>query len=135
MAFFPLVGLLLGGVLVGADRLLTSVWHGNALHLALLLTLWVVLTGGLHVDGFLDSCDGLLGGRSAEQRLEIMRDPRVGSFAVIGGVLLMLLKFAALMAVVDRTAALLLAPTLGRWCVSLAVVGFPYARPQGWAGR
>ena len=60
-----------------------------------------------------------------------MRDPRVGSFAVIGGVLLMLLKFTALGAMRDRTIALLLAPTLGRWCVSWAVICFPYARAEG----
>jgi adenosylcobinamide-GDP ribazoletransferase len=128
---FPLVGLLLGAVLAGVDRLLEPAWHGNGLQVALLLAVWVILTGALHADGFLDTCDGLLGGRTPEERLEIMRDPHVGSFAVIGAVLLFLLKFTALAAVHNRTAALILAPTLGRWCVSFAVIGFPYARAQG----
>lgn len=131
VGWFPLVGLALGGLLAGADLLLSALWHGSGLQIALILTLWVVLTGALHVDGFLDTCDGLFGGRSPEQRLEIMRDPHVGSFAVVGGVLLMLLKWNALWTAHDRTIALLLAPTLGRWCIAWALVSYPYARAEG----
>jgi len=55
-----------------------------------------VLTGALHLDGFLDACDGLLGGYTPESRLEIMRDERLGAFALAGGVLLLLIKFQRL---------------------------------------
>ncbi|MDP2990768.1 MAG: adenosylcobinamide-GDP ribazoletransferase, partial [Kiritimatiellota bacterium] len=89
-------------------------------------------SGGLHVDGFLDACDGLLGGSTPDSRLAIMHDHRIGAFAFCGGLLLFLVKFTALTALTTRQLpALLLAPVLGRWVMSLAVVVFPYARPQG----
>lgn len=127
---FPLVGLLLGGVLAGLDALLPLPKTVNS---ALVLTAWVVATGALHLDGFLDSCDGLLGGHTPEERLRIMRDERVGAFAVIGGVLLLLLKYVSVLEVpsAQRGVALIVAVTLGRWSMALAVVLFPYARPEG----
>jgi adenosylcobinamide-GDP ribazoletransferase len=99
------------------------------LNAALLLSLWILLSGALHLDGFLDACDGLFGGHSAEQRLEIMRDEAIGAFAFAGGAMLLLTKFGALQG--GSSAALLLAPTLGRWAISLCIVTFPYARAEG----
>lgn len=130
VAYFPLTGILLGAGLVAIHHLVAMLWSRN-IAAALVLCGWVVLTGGLHLDGFLDSCDALLGGRSPEDRLRIMRDPHLGSFALAGGVLLLLLKFQALAALVEPTLALLSAPTLGRWSMSVAIVLFPYARPTG----
>jgi adenosylcobinamide-GDP ribazoletransferase len=130
VGFYPLVGALLGLVLAGLNEGLARVLMPGVVP-ALVLTGWVVLTGALHLDGFLDSCDGLLGGWTPEKRLHIMRDERVGAFGLAGGVLLLLLKLTALSAVSRPTAALILAPTLGRWAMALAVVAFPYARPEG----
>ena len=98
VGFYPLVGLILGGLLLAADYLL-GLFMPPLVRIALLLALWVILTGALHLDGFLDACDGLLGGFTPESRLEIMRDERVGAFALAGGVLLLLVKFSALSAV------------------------------------
>jgi adenosylcobinamide-GDP ribazoletransferase len=97
------------------------------------LTVWVAITGALHLDGFLDACDGLFGGHTPESRLEILRDVHVGAFGVVGAVMLLLIKLAALVSlpVSRHIAALFLAPTLGRWGMTLAVVFFPYARPKG----
>jgi adenosylcobinamide-GDP ribazoletransferase len=130
VAFFPLVGLLLGGMLLGLDEGLRRIWPPD-LCAALVLSAWVLITGALHLDGFLDSCDGLFGGRDAEQRLRIMRDERVGAYAVAGGVLLLLVKLLALSWSRDRPGALLLAPVLGRWSMTVAILFFPYARPEG----
>jgi len=130
VGFYPLVGLILGGVLMAANYLL-ALFMPPLVRLALILALWVILTGALHLDGFLDACDGLLGGFTPESRLEIMRDERVGAFALAGGVLLLLIKFSALTAAVPVAPALLLAPVLGRWGMAIALVAFPYARPQG----
>ena len=130
VGFFPLAGLILGGVLVGADSLLGLVMP-NQVRAALLLGLWVLLTGALHLDGFLDACDGLLGGFNPEQRLNIMRDDRVGAYALAGGALLLLAKFSAIASLSIRTPAFLLAPVLGRWAIAWAVTAFPYARPTG----
>jgi adenosylcobinamide-GDP ribazoletransferase len=131
VGFYPLVGALLGLILLALDAVLSIVLPA-LVRSALILALWVLLTGALHLDGFLDTCDGLLGGYTPERRLEIMRDERVGAYALAGGMLLMLTKFSALGALgPDRSAALLLAPVLGRWGMAIALASFPYARAQG----
>ena len=131
VGFYALVGLLFGGILALIDLGLGLVFP-IPVRSALLLVFWVVLTGGLHLDGFLDSCDGLLGGFTPESRMEIMRDERVGAFGLAGGVLLFLILYSALSAIsIDRWAVLILAPLLGRWGISLAVILFPYARQSG----
>src|SRR5579859_6748574 len=93
--YFPLVGLLIGLILC-----VLSIFSGPYLPSLALAALLVVvniwLTGGLHLDGLMDACDGLFGGRSRERKLEIMRDSSVGSFGVLGGVSSILLKFALL---------------------------------------
>jgi adenosylcobinamide-GDP ribazoletransferase len=131
VGYYPLVGLVIGLLLAGANLLLQRFFPG-LVGAALLLALWVLLSGGLHLDGFLDACDGLLGGSTPERRLEIMRDHHIGAFAFTGGMLLFLVKFAALATLGIRSfPALVLAPVLGRWSMSLAVAAFPYARAQG----
>lgn len=130
-AYYPLVGLLLGAALAGAAGLLNWLFPAP-LAAALTLTLWLALTGGLHLDGFLDACDGLLGGATPERRMDIMRDHAIGAFAFMGGAMLLLVKFAALMSLAGwQIPALLLAPLLGRWAMTLTVAIFPYARPEG----
>lgn len=130
VGYYPLVGLLVGAVLAGANWLLGLIFP-DTMRAALLLTVWVLLIGALHLDGFLDACDGLFGGWTPEKRLEIMRDHHIGAFALAGGVLLLLTKFTAITAVSSPTTALILAPVLGRWGISIALVRYPYARAQG----
>lgn len=130
VGYFPAVGLLLGLILTGIDAAL-GVLFPEEIEVILLLGSWVVMTGALHLDGFLDTCDGLFGGHTPEARLRILRDEHMGAFALAGGVLLLLLKCATLGAITHRVRVLLVAPTLGRWGMSLAVVTFPYARPKG----
>jgi len=97
--WYPVIGLLLGLVLGGWTELVGRL--GEPLLQAFLIVLaWVVLTGALHVDGFCDVCDGLFGGQTAEDRLRIMKDPHLGAFGLVGGVLLLLGKLVALQAVV-----------------------------------
>ena len=69
VAYFPLVGLLLGGLLAALNAVLTWLLPVEVATV-FVLSAWVVLTGGLHIDGFLDSCDALFGGRTPEERLE-----------------------------------------------------------------
>ncbi len=129
--FYPLVGLVLGGLLAAVDVLLGRIFP-DQVRAAAVLALWIALTGALHFDGFLDACDGLLGGNTPDRRLEIMRDERTGAYALSGGALLLLLMYSSLaVPAADRWAALLLAPALGRWGMAAAVVAFPYARPEG----
>lgn len=130
VGFFPLVGLLLGGILAGFQYIGSRILPAPVTT-AMILALWVILSGALHLDGFLDACDGIFGGSTPAKRLEIMRDERIGAFALAGGVLLLLTKFTSLNAQSNPTLALLLAPTLSRWVMTLAIFSFPYARPQG----
>jgi adenosylcobinamide-GDP ribazoletransferase len=133
VGWFALVGALLGGGLAGVDWALGLLFPPGVTA-ALLLAVWVLATGALHLDGFLDTCDGLFGGRTPEARLRIMRDERVGAFAVIGGILLMLAKYSCLVALASRWAALVVAPAVARGGMATAIVALPYARPEG-SGR
>jgi adenosylcobinamide-GDP ribazoletransferase len=130
VGYFPLVGAMLGALLALLDRGLCVLFPAS-ISTVLVLAGLVLATGALHLDGFLDGCDGLFGGYTPEKRLEIMRDERVGAFGLAGGVLLLLLKWSALVAVTDRAVALILALTLSRWAISLAIVAAPYARAKG----
>lgn len=138
MALYPLVGLGIGGLLAGLAALLSWVAPDTglspSLRAMLLLIAWVAITGGLHLDGWGDACDALLSAVGREQRLEILRDPRLGSFGVVGLTLLLLLKFVALQASFG-IAPLILAPTIGRWSVVLAAWRWPVARPGGMGDR
>ena len=132
LVFFPVVGALLGLALAALDGLLLNVLPA-ALTTALVLLAGTLLTGGLHLDGLMDTCDGVFGGRTRERRLEIMRDSRVGSYGVLAGVLQLLLKYAALVSLPAelRGAALVAALTCGRWAMVGVMWGFPYARAEG----
>jgi adenosylcobinamide-GDP ribazoletransferase len=130
--YFPLVGLLLAAIL----WLIILVFglHVSGLVLAALLVVaLVILTGGLHLDGLMDCCDGLFGGKSRDDKLAIMRDSRVGSFGVLSGVCTLLLKFA-LLAGLDvqlLPLALLTILPIARWNMVLAMYAFPSARSNG----
>jgi len=130
--YYPLVGLIIGGVLAVLAELLTIV--PPLLGAALLLSAWVWLTGGLHLDGLADSADAWVGGLGdRDKTLAIMKDPRSGPAAVVILILLLLIKFAALHAIVSTQywQALLLAPILGRTVLPLLFLCTPYVRSQG----
>ena len=132
-AWFPAVGLLLGGMLAFLDLALRVLHLPVLLNSALLVAALAALTRALHLDGFMDTCDALLGGFDRERRLEILRDPHVGAFAVVGVVCLLLVKLAALTALPEgsRTGILILFPCLSRAAMLLVMQSFPYARREG----
>lgn len=132
LLFYPLVGLLFGLLLWLASLLLQGT--PAPLHAALLLTLWVLLSGALHLDGLADSADAWLGGFGDRERtLQIMKDPRSGPIAVVTLVLVLLLKFCALWVLVEQGigAQLLLAPLIGRAAMLGLFLCTPYVRPGG----
>lgn len=132
LLWYPAVGLLLGLLLMVLHWLLAGVATG--LQAALLLCAWVWLTGGLHLDGLADTADAWVGGYGDRERtLAIMKDPACGPIGVITLVLLLLVKWAALVALLqaDLGYALLLAPWLARWCLPLVFMSMPYVRPGG----
>ena len=131
-AYFPLVGLALGGILAGLDLAARQVLPMPVVGALLLLAL-LITTRAIHIEGFLDSCDGLLGGRNRTQRLRILRDSRVGAFAVVGGVGLLLLKWALLVnaPIEVRTEMLVLFLCLSRFGMLSTMFAFRYVREQG----
>ncbi|CAI3787841.1 Adenosylcobinamide-GDP ribazoletransferase [Pseudomonas sp. MM227] len=132
LLFYPAVGLLFGVLLWAASALLAGT--PVLLHAALLLALWVVLSGGLHLDGLADSADAWLGGFGDRERtLLIMKDPRSGPMAVVTLMLVLLLKFCALLALLEQgqQAALMLAPILGRAAMLGLFMTTPYVRAGG----
>src|SRR3990170_9070840 len=99
LLFYPLVGLLIGAVLVALNE--AAAGASGAVRAALLLAAWVIVTGGLHLDGLADSADAWVGGLGDRERtLAIMKDPRSGPAAVTTLVVILILKFAALQTLV-----------------------------------
>lgn len=132
LLFYPLVGLVFGGLLWVLDSLLMGA--PLLLHAALLLAAWVLLSGGLHLDGLADSADAWLGGFGDRERtLLIMKDPRSGPIAVVTLVLVLLLKWAALVALIEQeqALALLIVPMLGRGALLGLFLTTPYVRAGG----
>lgn len=131
MYFFAPVGLLIGGLLA-AVNFVARAWWPSAVGTVIVMAVMLVVTGGLHFDGLMDTCDGALNAHS-ERRLEIMRDSRSGAFGVAGGIIDLLLLWAC---IVDLTgpnqyAALLVMATTSRAGMVLAVTLFPYGRTTG----
>ena len=129
VGYFPLVGLGLGLILVGLDSNLRLILAPQVVAV-IVLAAWLVFSRGLHFDGFIDTCDGLFGGYTPERRLEIMRDSNVGAFGVAAGGLLLLAKYSLILSL-SHLSALVLAPVMGRWVLTIAIFAFPYAREKG----
>ena len=131
-AYFPLVGLALGGILAGLDLAAREALPPMVVG-ALLVVALLVLTRAIHTEGFLDACDGLFGGYSPARRLEILRDTHIGAFAVVGGAGLILLKWTLLTSIADdvRVGLLVVFPCLSRFGMVSAMAGFRYVREQG----
>ena len=133
LAYYPLVGLLIGLILAGVYWLLSLVMP-HSLSSGLMIVAMAIITGGLHLDGFIDTFDGIAGGhKSPEKRKDIMKKPGVGAIGVTAVVLLLLVKYVALDGISDEwiAAALVLTPVMSRWAMVYAVFFFPYARPSG----
>nr|WP_297496496.1 adenosylcobinamide-GDP ribazoletransferase [Ferrovum sp.] len=134
LLFYPAVGAIIGALLAGMCALTSFLGVSSNLSGALILVLWVGLTGALHLDGLADSVDAFGGGRGDRERiLDLMKDPRCGTFAVVSVVLVLLVKGMALITLDARIAPgfLLLPPLLGRTALCLLFLTTPYVRPGG----
>jgi len=132
LLFYPLVGLLFGVILWALNIALAGA--PLLLHAALLLTVWVLLSGALHLDGLADSADAWLGGFGDRERtLTIMKDPRSGPIAVVTLVLVLLLKYAALLALIEKEqgVALIIVPLIGRAALLGLFLTSTYVRAGG----
>ena len=125
----PLVGLIIGAILVLAQLLTMMVNMSSLISGAIILGLYIFLTGGLHFDGMADTCDGVFSGRTREKALEIMRDSRLGVFGALGVFLTGLFYFVLFSEV--PLAGLLIFPLVGRACCLISASIAPYAREEG----
>jgi adenosylcobinamide-GDP ribazoletransferase len=134
VAYFPLVGALLGAIVAAFDAL-GSAYLAPSIVPVLDLGLLAILTGALHLDGLADTADGLFAAGGRARRLEIMRDSATGAFAVVAVTLVLLLEAASLTALPRsiRAPALIAAGASSRWAMAIALVGFPAARTEGLA--
>lgn len=114
--WFPLIGIFLGGIVAGIFSAV-SLCLPPLVAAVFATAAWIGLTGGLHLDGLADCCDGMLNASNPERRLEIMKDPRLGSFGGIGLVISILLKIACLYSLPSGAfwIAIPLAASTGRW--------------------
>ncbi len=124
-AWFPVVGLLIGAMLYAAMSLPVPAIP----RAALVLALWVGVSGGLHEDGWTDCLDAAFAPTSRARRLEILKDPHIGAHGASGLAILLLLRFAALTSV--PASAVLVAPVVGRWAMVLSLAHTTPARPTG----
>lgn len=134
LLYYPLIGFLIGSGLFAAAYSFDLLF-GDALTAILVLSLWVLITGALHLDGFADSVDAWVGGMGSRERtMELMKDPLCGPMAVVAIVMLLLIKLFALQTLLswgDNTVFIILVPLLARLGVLALFLTTPYVRPQG----
>ncbi len=130
--YFPVVGLVIGGILAGLNWIFNLILPAPVTN-ALLIVALVIITGAIHLDGLSDTCDGIAGHKTVEERWKVMHDSHAGVFGVVGVILALLVQYLALNSIpADKmTAVLLFMPTVSRWAMVYAIYAFPYARPTG----
>lgn len=117
MKFYPIIGLIVGIIWYGVFRLLDLLDASTIVTTAITLITPFILTGMLHLDGFMDVCDALLSRREKNEKLRILKDPHTGAFAVISVVMLFVVNFSTLYTVIsnnDITVGLILIPIISR---------------------
>ena len=132
VVYYPVVGLIIGLILVGLNWLFGFLFPQPVTNGLLIVSL-VIISGALHLDGFIDTCDGIAGHKPVEARWQVMHDSRTGAFGVVGAVLLLLVKYASLNSIPPGLIwpALIMMPVVSRWMMVYAIFAYPYARPEG----
>ena len=132
IVYFPVVGVIIGLILVGLSWLLGLLLPSAVISVLLVVSL-AAISGALHLDGFVDTCDGVAGHKTVEERWRVMQDSRAGAFGIIGVGCLLLVKYVSLNAVPDSwlMQTLVLMPMVSRWAMVYAVFAYPYAKPSG----
>lgn len=130
---WPLAGALLGAMAAGGGALALAAGLPTGVAAALVLGLGALITGAMHEDGLADSCDGLWGGWTRERRLEIMKDSHIGSYGVMGLILVTLARWSAVVALIGAGdwAAIIAAAVLSRAPMAALLAALPNARGTG----
>ncbi|MCP4162666.1 MAG: adenosylcobinamide-GDP ribazoletransferase [Deltaproteobacteria bacterium] len=135
ISFFPIVGIVIGISNI-AVYYLSNMFFSPLFTSVAVIVWWIVITGGLHLDGLADTSDGVWGGTTKERRLEIMKDSRTGVFGVLKLVSFILLKDVIVHEIIllnHKTvySILLLAPVIGRWISVISIFFFKSAKEDG----
>ncbi|WP_227766485.1 adenosylcobinamide-GDP ribazoletransferase [Zhaonella formicivorans] len=132
LQYFPVVGLLIGAILVIIHYFFSQLFS-TAVTSVLIIFVYVLITGGLHLDGLMDTIDGLFSHRSRERVLEIMKDSRVGAHGVTGAIVLLLLKYSIYLelGLTIFYVAFLQILVLSRWSMVFLIHYLPYLRTEG----
>lgn len=129
----PLIGIMFGCLLGGLHMLLQLLNIENQISAFFIILFYIFLTGGLHLDGVADTCDGIFSHRSKERILEIMKDSRIGTFGVVS--LIMLLLGDWLFLSKSTIFAIILFPIIGRWIALWTCRMSTYAREKGFGNQ
>ena len=131
LVYFPIIGLLIGLFLAGITYI--SEFLPPLVTGVLILVAWMAITGGIHLDGFADTCDGFYGNRLKEDILKIMRDSRIGTMGAAGIAMLLLFKFTILSSIrsEDLWKVLIMTAVFARWSQVFACSTSKYARDEG----
>ncbi|BDI14649.1 adenosylcobinamide-GDP ribazoletransferase [Nostoc cf. commune SO-36] len=125
------IGLIIGGILGLVDTGMDYLGMPVLTRSALVVSVWIGITGGLHLDGAMDTADGLAVG-DPDRRLEVMADSATGAFGAMAAIALVILKIAALTDIAESRWLLLMAACgWGRWGQQLAIARYPYLKPTG----
>lgn len=135
VSFFPVVGFLVGCTVLFLDFLASMLWSSAIVSLLDVIFL-MILSGALHLDGLGDTADGLFSHRKREEKLNIMKDSRVGIMGVVTVFCVLFLKWAGIQGItVSRGLSLILVPAYSRAAMMLAIKFLPYGRPEGGTGK
>lgn len=133
--YLPWAGYVISAILAVEAFLLFQIVREPLLIGTLLTISWLCITGGIHMDGLMDSADGIFSHQSKERMLEIMQDPRVGNFGVLAGIVVFTLKLVALTCLSKNPAVLIpvliVVPIASRWSELYAIAKFEYAKENG----
>ncbi len=133
---YPLIGALVGGVVAGVFYIgiIVGLHPAAAAWLAIFMQIW--LTGGLHEDGLADTADGMAFGRNATQKLDIMRDSRIGSYGVLALIAVIGLRaslIGQLEAIYTNCSIIICAAILSRISIGVLMFTTHRARAEGMA--
>lgn len=117
MKFYPIIGLIVGIIWCGVYKLLSLIGASTMVIASITLITPFIVTGMLHLDGYMDVCDALLSRRDKKEKLRILKDPHTGAFAVISVIMLFIVNFSSLYTVIDinkNSIGLILIPIISR---------------------
>lgn len=135
VAFFPVVGIIIGIMLASADRIFLIFWTKPVVAV-LDVCFLALITGAFHIDGLGDAADGLLGHRPREKALEIMKDSRIGVMGLVAILFGLSIKWGGIMSLDShRTLLLIIIPSYARGSMLFGIKLLNYGRPQGGTGH